>query len=93
MPDLSLPPYTSNDNPAYFGDPMLDRLAAALVETLGRVWVLQDRVRTLEQVLAREGVIALDALRAYQPSDAETAEIRAERDAFIRTVMERIATG
>ncbi|MFN8534571.1 MAG: hypothetical protein U0556_13620 [Dehalococcoidia bacterium] len=93
MPELTLPPYTSNDSPAYFGDPMLDRFAAALVETLARVWVLHDRVRTLEQVLANQGVISKDALLAYSPSDAETDEIRTERDAFIRGVLERLATG
>lgn len=93
MPELTLPPYTSNDNPAYFGDPMLDRFAAALVELLAKVWVLQDRVRTLEQVLARQGLVSIEALRAYQPSDAELAEIRTERDAFIRAVLERIAAG
>lgn len=93
MPELTLPPYTSNDNPAYFGDPMLDRFAAALIETLAKVWVLQDRVRTLEQVLARQGVVSIEALRSYQPSDEELAEVRAERDAFIRTVLDRIAAG
>lgn len=93
MTSLNLPPLETNDHPAYFGDPLLDRFGAALVESMARVWVLQDRVRVLEDVLVRQGTVTRDQLDSWTPSEADTAAIRAERDAFIRGILDRIAVG
>ncbi len=93
MTQLRLPPLESNDHPAYFGDPLLDRFGAALVESMARVWVLQDRVRVLEEVLIRQGTVTREQLDRWTPSEADITAIRAERDAFIRGILDRIARG
>lgn len=93
LPEPALPILTSNDHPAYFGDAMLDRFAAALVETLGRVWVLQDRVRVLETVLIQEGAVTRAQLDHFEPAFEDVAAIRAERDRLIRGVLDRLARG
>jgi hypothetical protein len=93
MAEPTFAPLTSNDHPAYFGDPTLDRFAAALIESMARTWVLQDRVRVLENTLIQKGVVTRDQLDSYQPTEGETVQIRAERDAFIRGVLDRLAHG
>lgn len=53
------------------------------------LWVVRDRQRVLEQLLAERGIVAADAVDAYQP----TAALQAELDAECRALVERLTAG
>ncbi|MBN8872155.1 MAG: hypothetical protein J0H67_04910 [Rhodospirillales bacterium] len=71
----------------FFADAALDR-AVAMIMTLGaELYVVKDRLRALEVMLAERQVIAPDALDRYVPEGAERARVAAERDAFVGELM------
>jgi hypothetical protein len=76
MPDLT-----------FFRDPTVDRVLGVVMELAAEVYVLRDRVHTLEQVLERSGALHLADLEGYAPSPEERAERLAERDALIARIL------
>ncbi|HEY3062852.1 MAG TPA: hypothetical protein VGL99_28095 [Chloroflexota bacterium] len=76
MPDLT-----------FFRDPAVDRLLGVVMELAAEVYVLRDRVHTLEMVLASSGVLELAAVDSYTPSAEEQKQRLAERDALIARIL------
>jgi len=74
----------------FFADPALDRMFGWVVALSGEVFVLRDRMRCLERILADKGVMAADALDRYVPTPEEEAENRRDRDAFVAALMENL---
>ena len=71
----------------FFPDPALDRALGVVMALATEVFVLRDRVRAIEGLLAESG--ALDRARlAAEPGPEEAAASRADRDAFVRHLME-----
>lgn len=62
----------------------LFRAIAALAE---EVWILRDRQRVTEAVLARHGLDLRDEIDRFQPDPALAATLDAERRAFIAAVL------
>lgn len=58
----------------------------ALLAMARELWVARDRQRVLEQLLAERGILAADAVDAYQPP----AALQAELDAECRALVERL---
>jgi hypothetical protein len=84
MADESLPEQT------FFADPAIDRVLGVAMTLAAEVWVLRDRLRALESVLAQNGQLAPGALDAYVPSAAEAEAIAKDRDAFVAALMENL---
>lgn len=61
----------------------------ALLGMARELWVARDRQRVLEQLLAERGVVAADAIDAYQPP----AALQADLDAECRALIERLTAG
>lgn len=57
---------------------------AALAE---EVWILRDRQRVLEEVLARHGLDVRQEVARFQPDAAMTKALEEERRAFIGAVL------
>jgi hypothetical protein len=57
--------------------------AAALLTMARELWVLRDRQRILEQLLAERGVLAMEALERYAPPPGLQAELDRECRAFV----------
>lgn len=76
MPDLT-----------FFPDPNVDRVLGVVMELAAEVYVLRDRLHTLEGLLERAGTLDRTELQTYQPSDAERAQRLAERDALIARIL------
>ena len=76
MPDLT-----------FFPDPNVDRVLAVVMELAAEMYVLRERVSTLERLLERSGTLLPSELDPYQPTDAERTQRLAERDALIARIL------
>jgi hypothetical protein len=65
----------------------VDDLAAAYVSLLGELWVIKDRQAVLEQVLARHGIPAPEAVEQFEPGGEFKAQLDAERQAWVRRMI------
>ncbi|MCC6172262.1 MAG: hypothetical protein IT481_09570 [Gammaproteobacteria bacterium] len=72
--------------PAFFDDPAIDNLIAVTLELGAELWAQRERTRVIEALLAHKGVVTPELIEQYQPSEAEAARSRAERDAFVSRV-------
>ncbi len=74
----------------FFNDPALDRLLGMVMTLSAEVWVLSDRMRSIEHLLDTRGVLTRDELDAYQP-DADTAQaLASESSAFVKALMDHV---
>jgi len=71
----------------FFDDPALDRAFGVVMALATEVYVLRDRLRAMEGLLDKAGVVSTDALDA-PPSDAATQASEADRQAFVAGLME-----
>ena len=72
--------------PAFFDNPAIDNLIAVTLELGAELWVQRERMRVIEALLAEKGVVTAELIEKYQPSEAEAARSRAEREAFVSRV-------
>lgn len=73
----------------FFEDPAIDRLMGVVMALASEVWVLKDRVQAMEALLGEAGVLDREALAAEPGLDAR-AEAKAERDAFVRHLLDNL---
>ncbi|HEX2489104.1 MAG TPA: hypothetical protein VHR27_06860 [Blastocatellia bacterium] len=66
-----------------FEDPAMDILLGIVVSLGNEVYVLRDRLRTIEKMLEAKGTISRADVEAYKPTREEEEEIRKDNDAFI----------
>jgi hypothetical protein len=71
----------------FFRDPTVDRMLGVVMELAAEVYVLRDRLHTVEQLLQRSGALDLTELERYEPTDTERAQRLAERDALIARIL------
>lgn len=71
----------------------LDDLGRAVLTLAREVWVLRDRQRILEHVLAERGVDVADAIDRYQPGPELQKRLDAERAAFVKELLGALAPG
>lgn len=71
----------------FFRDPDVDRVLGVVMELAGEVYVLRDRLRTLELLLEERGTLTRADVEGHQPSGDERADRVAERDAFIERIL------
>ena len=76
--------------PSYLRAEDNDRLFFTLVNVLGEVSALRDRLDTHEALAARGILPTPDAIEAYRPDDAHEAARRAERATTLRRVFRLI---
>ncbi len=74
----------------FFDDPALDRAVGMIMTLASELYVLRDRQRCLEKMLAAKGMLDIAALDGYKPSAEEAREIAADRDAFVASLMENV---
>ncbi len=76
MPDLT-----------FFPDPNVDRLLGVVMELAAEVYVLRDRLHTIEYLLARSGAVDPHEIDSFEPTEAERARRLAERDALVARIL------
>jgi hypothetical protein len=65
----------------------IDRLGQALITLTKELWVVKDRVRVLETVLADTGVVTPDAVDTFQPDEALQEILDKDRAQLIEQVL------
>ena len=71
----------------FFPDPSVDRLLGVVMELASELYVLRDRLRTLELLLEQNGVLTAADLASFTPSTEERAARLADRDALIARIL------
>ncbi|MFM8988234.1 MAG: hypothetical protein ACKOUS_00860, partial [Alphaproteobacteria bacterium] len=80
----------SRPEQTFFADPAIDRVLGVVMALAGEVYVLRDRVRCLEALLAKQGAIAEGALDAFSPTAEQAEASAADRDAFVAQLMDNL---
>ena len=71
-----------------FMDPtQVDDVANALLLVARELWVMKDRQRVLETLLAEAGIVAPVAVASHQPDETLAKELEADRRAFAKSLM------
>ena len=87
LPGQLLPKKAKGARPQFFAEPGMEALVSTMVTLTSEVWVLRERVMTLEQLLADRRVVEGGAVDGFTLS-AEDAETRdAEAAAFVARVL------
>lgn len=74
--------------PGFAPDPNVDRLTAMVMALAGEVWVLRERLDSLERVTGQSA-----AVEGYIADDAVAAQREADRAAFLDRVLAIVSTG
>ena len=74
----------------FFDDPANDRMLAMLMTLAAEFWVVSDRLRAMETLLAERGVLRREDLDHYSPDPETEKTIAAERRAFVQSLMEPV---
>ena len=74
----------------FFADPAIDRLLGMVMTLSAEVWVLSDRMRSIEHLLDSKGVVSRADLDAFQPDETAAQEIAEERNAFVKALMDHV---
>jgi hypothetical protein len=78
----------TEQEPTYFADPAIDRLMGVVMSLASEVWILNDRLSALEQLLADKGLVTEQDRQAWAADTQAQAHLDAERDAFVRGLMD-----
>jgi hypothetical protein len=87
MSSAAPPTKAPSANPAFFPDPALDRLTAALLQLTREVWVLTESLQGFEVLRAWRGVVLAEELAELQFSPQKDAYLQAARVKFVRGVL------
>ena len=66
---------TAGKRPHFFGDPAIDAMMTALLETMSENWALRERVSALEHALQAKGVLAPGEVENVALPDAVKQQI------------------
>lgn len=77
--------YGVDEVPEFLSPSRLDDVARIVTQLSSEVWVLRDRVRTLEYRLEEAGAVPAVDVDARRPA-ALAAELTADRSAFVQRV-------
>lgn len=88
VPDQAPPGiYDESGRPRFFNDAAVDRLVSVVLQLTSEVWVLTERLQTLEDLAQAKGHLTLDEIRNHKPDIAAMAQREADRDRFVQSVL------
>ncbi len=80
----------STQEPAFLHDVDMDRMVGAFVALCGEVYVMRDRLRTLEAALEKAGAIAGGAVENHAEDPGAAAANAADASAFVARVFSEL---
>ena len=95
--DSSRPSYTADfikadtQKAVFLGNPLMDDMMTSIIAMGAEVWANRRRTRIIELLFEKEGAITREMVEAYMPTAEEEADLKKERDAFIRITYGHIA--
>lgn len=80
------------DPPArqFLGEGQIDNLGTAVLVLARELWVMKDRLAVMEKVLEKHGIPASE-INAFQPDEAFEAELQAQRQRLIDTIVSALS--
>lgn len=75
--------YGPDGQPQFFNDPGMDRFIAVLMKLTQELWVLSERIDSVERVLQGKQVVSAAEIKALLSDQRVTAEREAALTAFI----------
>jgi hypothetical protein len=85
--DRRLPVKARGARPVFFENESMDHLVSIVMSLASEVWVLYERIDTLERMLANERLVDREALQAYRPEGQVVTDREAEAASFMRRVL------
>ncbi|MCH8113304.1 MAG: hypothetical protein IH905_15350 [Proteobacteria bacterium] len=76
----------STKEPTFLHDVDMDRMVGAFVALCGEVYIMRDRLRTLEAALEKAGAIAAGAVEDHEEDSEAAAANAADASAFVARV-------
>lgn len=76
--------------PQYFADPAVDKLLAITMTLAAELSVTRDRLDTVERLLAKRRVLALDDIESFEPDPAAEAQRETRRQAYLERVLRAV---
>ena len=73
----------------FFNDPSIDRIFGVVMALATEVYVLHDRQKAIEERLATQGIIDIEALNA-EPTDDDRLKSKIDREAFVAHLMDNL---
>ena len=73
--------------PSFFDESAVDQMVTMMLEMMAELWVVKERVYTLEKVLGDAGIAAKEQIETCELSAEEVAELEGARRKFIETIM------
>ena len=71
---------------SYLGNQHIDNLMVVAYALATELWAERQRNRVVEALLSKDIKVTPSAIEQYMPSEAETAQWRAEQDAMVKRV-------
>ena len=82
-----IPMMPKSRRPSFFDESAVDQIVTMMLEMMAELWVVKERLYTLEQVLAEAGIAAKDQIESCELGEDEVAELEATRRKFIATIL------
>jgi hypothetical protein len=89
---MKIPLSPKGKRPSFFDEGAVDQVVSMMLEVMAELWVVKERVYTLEKVLGEAGIAAKEQMESCKLSEDEIAELEAARRKFIATIMRSLET-
>ena len=77
-------------DPEFLSDLPKDNLVAGIMALSGEVYILRERLRSLERALERKDTLSAGEVEALEPTEAERDLDQADLTAFVARIMSEI---
>jgi len=76
--------------PQYFGDPAIDKLLWMTLTLMEELAVTRDRLDTVERLLSKKRLVALEDIERFKPDAAAAQSRAARREAFVERALRAV---
>lgn len=87
-----IPMAPRSKRPGFFDESAVDQIVTMMLEMMAELWVVKERVYTLEKVLGETGVSVRDKIEGCELSEEDVAELEGARRKFVETIMRSLET-
>ena len=85
-------PLTSKaKRPSFFGNSGVDPLVTMMLEMMTELWVVKERIYTLEKVINESGIDLTEGIEACQFSESDTEHLESTRRQYLESIMRSLS--
>ena len=81
----------TGEEPDWLHDLPIDNLVGAITALSAEVYILRERLRTMERELIRRDVLSENSVEDHEPTESEREEDQQDLDAFVNRIWSEIA--